>query len=87
MSSSLFRDFRDEIETHIQIDFETTRIVYVTSVVRFQIDKMKLNLIKYNNVVVSHQAMKLFKKINAKIKKYLLKYIDLRFIKYLNEMC
>ena len=87
MSSSLFRDFRDKIETYIQIDFKTTRIVHVTSVARSQIDKIKLNLIKYDNVVVSHQVTKLFKKMNAKIKKHLLKYIDLHFIKYLNEMC
>ena len=78
---------RNEIETQIVFDASIARIVYSTDVNRSQIDKMKRNLIKHDCVVASHAMRERFRKMSFEMKTHLLKYIDLHFIKYIDEMC
>ena len=87
MSSSFIQEIRDEIEIMIRYDEFSSRISMITNVTVKQIDKMKRNLIKYDVVIVSYAIMRRFRKLIETMKLHLLDYIDLHFIKYLNEMC
>ena len=87
MSSSFIQKIRDEIEIMIRYNEFFSRISMITDVIVKQINKMKRNLIKYNVIIVSYAIMKRFRKLFETMKLYLFDYIDLHFIKYLNEMC
>ena len=87
MSSSLTQNQRIEIEHLIRTNDCTSRIVCSINVNKFQIDKMKRNLTKHDVVIASSAFMKRFRSLIEKMKTHLLEYIDLHFIKYLNEMC
>ena len=87
MSSSFIQEIRDEIEIMIRYDEFSSRISMITNVIVKQINKMKRNLIKYDVVIVSYAIMKRFRKLIETMKLHLFDYIDLHFIKYLNEMC
>ena len=87
MSSSLIQEIRDEIEIMIRYDEFFSRISIITDVTVRQIDKMKRNLIKHDVVIASYTIMRRFRKMIEIMKLHLFDYIDLHFIKYLNEMC
>ena len=87
MSSSLIQEIRDEIEIMIRYDELSSRISMITNVIVRQIDKMKRNLIKHDVVIVRYAIMKRLQKMIEIMKLHLFDYIDLHFIKYLNEMC
>ena len=86
MSSSLIQEIRDEIEIMIRYDELSSRISMITNVIVRQIDKMKRNLIKHDVVIVRYAIMKRLQKMIEIMKLHLFDYIDLHFIKYLNEM-
>ena len=73
MSPALFKEMRDEIQTHIKIEKITSQIVHFTDIERITIDKMKRNLIKYDDVINYHQIVDVFKKIESNMKNHLLK--------------
>ena len=87
MSSSLTQSQQTEIEHLIRTNDCTSRIVCSINVSKFQIDKMKRNLIMHDVVIASSAFMKRFRSLIEEMKTHFLEYIDLHFIKYLDEMC
>ena len=87
MSSTFSQNQRNEIEHLIRTNDCTRRIVCEVNANTSQINKMKKNLIKHDVVIASSTFMKRFRKMIEEMKNHLFEYINLHFIKYLNEMC
>lgn len=87
MSSSFLQNDKNEIERLIRINVDTQSIVILIKINNFQINKIKKNLIRYDVVIISSIFIKQFWILIENIKTSLFKYINLHFIKYLNEMC
>ena len=87
MPSSFSQNDRNEIERLIRINVDTRSIVISMKISNFQISKMKKNLTRYNVVIASSTFMKRFRILIEDMKTDLFEYINLHFIKYLNEMC
>ena len=87
MLSSLSQKRRNKIKHLIRTNNCISQIVCSINVNKFQINKIKKNLIKHNIVIVFSTFMKRFRNLIEKIKTHLFEYINLYFIKYLNEIC
>ena len=87
MSSSLSQKQRNEIEYLIRTNDDTQRIVCSINVNTIQVNKTKKNLIKHSVVVAFSTFIKRSRNLIEEMKAHLFEYINLHFIKYLNEMC
>ena len=87
MSSMLLTIIQNEIRNQIDFDRFIVQIREFIDVSQIQIDKMRRNLTKYEIVVASSSIRERSRKMIEKMKNFLLEYINLHSIKYLNEMC
>ena len=81
MSLSFSQNNKNEIERLIRMNVDTQSIV-----ISIKINKMKKSLIRYNVVIISSIFIKQFRILIENMKTNLFEYINLYFIKYLNEI-